>query len=261
MLPSDSYLPCEVCRASKFRSLMHASKLPIGDTANPSPCIYHNDINQIPCILEPKDLLYTLKNAHHSIAAQLADTYISDYENKAGILQQLLGLGFSNGKQVVHNLCVVLNKMIHAGNVFELFDEPKNRNLIELMALVLEKWIEELGDTDSFVLNHVCKILEKLLKTRLFYERMKNRPCLDTLIRIMRSPLTAPATKQLINKIACTFSSIYSYDVIKYYHLDNPDYKRYGSLKTSLLKKSILDSNEGEFYDTVAGYPLEAGAA
>ena len=80
------------------------------------------------------------------------------------------------------------------------------------------------------------KILEALMKSRLFYEKFKNKACLDTLIRISRDPLTPASTKSLILKITSGYSTILTADIIKYYQLDNPDFKRYGSLSTSLLK-------------------------
>jgi len=43
-------------------------------------------------------------------------------------------------------------------------------------------------------------------------------------------------------------------DIIKYYQLDNPEFKRYGALSTSLLKKEILDSNDGRFINPQQGY-------
>jgi hypothetical protein len=46
-------------------------------------------------------------------------------------------------------------------------------NLIDLTVLALEKWITEYAETDKFVLNNVLKILEVLMKSRLFYEKFK----------------------------------------------------------------------------------------
>lgn len=81
-----------------------------------------------------------------------------------------------------------------------------------------------------------------------------NKACLDTLIRISRDPLTPTGTKALILKITSGYSTILTTDIIKYYQLDNPDFKRYGSLSTSLLKKNILNSNGGKFIDPDEGY-------
>lgn len=121
--------------------------------------------------------------------------------------------------------------------------------MLDLSALAIEKWVNTYAETDKFVLNNVCKILEYLLKSRLFYEKFKNKACLDLLIRISRDPLTPTATKALILKITSGYSTILTTDIIKYYQLDNPEFKRYGSLSTSLLKKDILDSNNGKFID------------
>lgn len=96
--------------------------------------------------------------------------------------------------------------------------------------------------------------MEYLLKSRLFYEKFKNKACLDCLIRISRDPLTPTSTKALILKITSGYSTILSVDIIKYYQLDNPHFKRYGSLSTSLLKNDILSSNDGKFIDPEKDY-------
>lgn len=70
--------------------------------------------------------------------------------------------------------------------------------MIELTVIAIEKWINELAESDKFVLHHCLKLLELLSKARMFYERMKNRPCLDTLLRIARDGMTPLATKSMI---------------------------------------------------------------
>ncbi|CAI2386997.1 unnamed protein product [Moneuplotes crassus] len=213
------------------------------------PKMYEDHIDDIPSILGPKDLIYALKNSHYSIVQQITDTYIADYENKADLIQTIMALGMTKDKQLVHNLCIVMVKLCAEQKTIDLFDTPDNKNMLDLTVLAIEKWINTFAKKDKFVLNNTCKILEYLLKSRLFYEKFKNKPCLDLLIRISRDPLTPTATKALILKITSGYSTILTTDIIKYYQLDNPDFKRYGSLSTSLLKKDILDSNNGRFLD------------
>ena len=141
-----------------------------------------------------------------------------------------MSLGMTKDKQLIHNLCIVMVKLTAEQKTIDLYDIPENKNMLELSVLAIEKWINTYASSDKFVLNNVCKILEYLLKSRLFYEKFKNRPCLDTLIRISRDPLTPTGTKALILKITSGYSTILTTDIIKYYQLDNPSFKRYGSL-------------------------------
>lgn len=85
---------------------------------------------------------------------------------------------------------VVLVKTLDESNVHEIYDQPQYRNLIELTVIAMEKWISELAAQDKFVLHHCLKLLELLCKSHMFYERMKNRPCLDTLLKIARDANT-----------------------------------------------------------------------
>ena len=207
-------------------------------------------------------MIYALKNSHYSIVKEITNSYVADYVNKADLIQTVMSLGITKDKHLVHNLCIVMVKLLIEQNVLNLYDDPYNRNMLDLTILGIEKWINTFCESDSFVLNNVCKILEALLKSRLFYEKFKNKACIDTLIRISRDPLTPTATKSLILKITSGYSTILSADIIKYYQLDNPDFKRYGSLSTSLLKKNILDSNNGRFEEPQKGCetPVSSGA-
>lgn len=218
------------------------------------PKVYHDHIDDIPSILGPKDLIYALKNSHYSIVKQITDSYIADYTNKSDLIQTIMALGTTKDKQLVHNLCIVMVKLLTEQDALDLYDDPYNRNMLELTSMAIEKWITSYCETDVFVLNNVWKMLEALLKSRLFYEKFKNKPWIDTLIRISRDSLIPTSTKALILKVTSGYSTILTSDIIKYYQLDNPQFKRYGSLTTSLLKKKILNSNDGEFIDPDKGY-------
>lgn len=232
-----------------------------GSTVFVYPKVYEDHIDAIPSILGPKDLIYALKNSHYSIVSQLTDTYIADYENKADLIKTLMSLGMTKDKQLVHNLCIVMVKLLTEQDTLEIYDDPYNRNMLELTSMAIEKWVNSYCEADTFVLNNVWKILEALLKSRLFYEKFKNKPWLDKLIRISRDPLWPVATKSLILKITSGYSTILTTDIIKYYQLDNPDFKRYGSLSTSLLKKTILDSNDGLFIAPEKGYETSVSSS
>ena len=157
----DSSLVCETMRS--------------GSSVFAYPKVYEDHIDDIPSILGPRDLIYALKNSHYSIVQQITDTYVADYENKSDLIQTIMSLGMTKDKQLIHNLCIVMVKLLTEQNVLDLFDDPYNRNMLELSSLAIEKWINTYCDSDKFVLNNVCKILEALLKSRLFYEKFKNK--------------------------------------------------------------------------------------
>ena len=71
----------------------------------------------LPAILGPNDLLYALRNSHFSIVNELSDSYIKTFENKADLLQTILGQGLTTETQLVHNILVVLMKTINDHNV------------------------------------------------------------------------------------------------------------------------------------------------
>ena len=101
-----------------------------------------------------------------------------------------MGVGLTKDTKIVHNILVVLVKTLNEGNVHQIYDQPEQRNLIELTVIALEKWITELAESDKFVLHNVLKVMEVLMKSHMFYERMKNKPCLDSLIQISRDKNT-----------------------------------------------------------------------
>ena len=85
-----------------------------------------------------------------------------------------MGVGLTKETKVVHNILVVMVKTLDDSNIHQLYDVPENRNLIELTVIAIEKWINELAEKDKFVLHNVLKVLEVLIKARMFYDRMKN---------------------------------------------------------------------------------------
>lgn len=50
----------------------------------------------------------------------------------------------------------------------------------------------------------------------------------------------------MILRVTSTLATTMTVDTLKYYQ-DLPDFKRYGTLTPSLLKKHILDANDGSF--------------
>lgn len=78
---------------------------------------YEGDKDPLPAILGPNDLLYALKNSHFSIVNEISDSYIKNFENKADLLQTIMGVGLTKDKLLVHNILVVLIKTLSEENI------------------------------------------------------------------------------------------------------------------------------------------------
>jgi hypothetical protein len=98
-------------------------------------------IQEIPYIIDPKDLITTIRQAHYSTVAQLSATALDEHPNKTGIIHGIIGLGFSNDKVVVQNLGIVLLKVITERNVNAIHDNENNFNILDLTVLVIDSWI------------------------------------------------------------------------------------------------------------------------
>jgi len=59
------------------------------------------DINRIPYVIDPKDLLTTIKQAHYSVVSELTQNQLDEYSNKVGVVEGIMGLGFSNDRAVI----------------------------------------------------------------------------------------------------------------------------------------------------------------
>ena len=101
-------------------------------------------------------------NSHYSIVQQITDSYIADYENKTDLIQTIMSLGVTKDKQLIHNLWVVMVKLLTEQNVIDLYDDPYNRNLLDLTSLSIEKWINTYAESDVFVLNNVWKNIRSI---------------------------------------------------------------------------------------------------
>jgi len=85
-------------------------------------CRYEREKDPLPAILGPNDLLYALKNSHFSIVNEISDSYIKNFENKADLLQTIMGVGLTKDKLLVHNILVVLVKTLNEENIHQIYD-------------------------------------------------------------------------------------------------------------------------------------------
>ena len=114
-------------------------------------------------------------------------------------------LGLTDNRHVVHNLCLILGKTLTPDSA-QLYNEPQNRNLLHVTILVMQYWLLELADGDSFVLNNSVEILENLVASAAFWEHFKSNPIVARLLSLSKHPQTSGTTKSRIIKIVTYLS-------------------------------------------------------
>lgn len=100
-------------------------------------------LERLPYVIDPKDLITTIKQAHYSTVAKLTESQLDQHKNKIGVVEGLLSLGFSNDKAIIQNMSIVLNKLIDTTNVFQMLDEERHKNILEMLVLVVDSWIQK----------------------------------------------------------------------------------------------------------------------
>ena len=138
-------------------------------------------IERLPYVIDPKDLVTTIKQAHYSTVAKLTESQLEQYKNKVGVVEGIIGLGFNNDKAIIQNLGIVLNKLIDDRTVFQIYDEERHRNVLDMTVLVLDSWIQKYAQYDNLILANIIKLMEVLVKSRSFYDKFKDKPSLDIL--------------------------------------------------------------------------------
>jgi len=79
-------------------------------------------------------------------------------------------------------MSIVLNKLVTEKNVFQIYDDERHKNVLEMTVLVLDTWIQKHCAHDNLILANVIKFMETLVKSRNFYMKFKDKPSLDILL-------------------------------------------------------------------------------
>lgn len=114
-------------------------------------------------------------------------------------------MGFNPNKQVIHNICLILSKVIDYHTV-RLFDDPINHTILELILLMIQQWINEYVEQDSFILGSVVEIIEILLHSQLFWANFKSLPCTARLLNMSKRPTINAFVKTKIISIVSAIS-------------------------------------------------------
>jgi hypothetical protein len=135
-----------------------------------------------------------------------------------------------------------MTKLVTQETVFRLYDDDKNSNLLEVTILVIDSWINRFAAHDTLILNNTLKLLEVMVKSRTFYNRFKDRMCLNTLTQIGREPSTAPGTKSLILRINSCLQPTFTWNTHKFFQ--TPDYTL---TKLGMRKSALAQSTKDLF--------------
>ena len=114
-------------------------------------------------------------------------------------------MGFNPNKQMIHNICLILSRAIDYDNV-RLFDDPINRTVLELILLMVQQWIVDFSETDSFILSSVVELVETLLHSHNFWLAFKTLPCTAKLLNMSKRPTINAFVKTKIISIVTAIS-------------------------------------------------------
>ena len=103
------------------------------------------------------------------------------------LLEVVVPMGFNSSKQVIHNICLILSKAVDYQNV-RLFDDPINQTLLQLTMLMIQSWITDFADNDSFILGTVVELIETMIHSAQFWAAFKQMPVTARLLNMSKRP-------------------------------------------------------------------------
>jgi hypothetical protein len=82
------------------------------------------------------------------------------------VLLNVIPLGFSPSRVIVHNVAVILMKSFSTERLY-ILEGKDNAKILNMLVTVLNFWIGEHIGGDNFLLGHVINLLEILVKSGL----------------------------------------------------------------------------------------------
>ena len=123
---------------------------------------------------------------------------IQEFRGTAELLETVIPLGFvRSNKQLIHNMCLILQKTLNPQKVRYVFDDPSNAVVCDLLMQMLRMWVEEYADSDSFILSTLVELLEMLLHSQRFWQALRHSP-------MTTSKLINISKRQTINALVKT---------------------------------------------------------
>ena len=97
------------------------------------------------------NLLYMIRSLQQSVVAQIAKEELDEFHDPGYLLETTINLGFINDFQISHALALILNKVLKT-DTLGIFDEPKYKNLEDLIVLVSQFLMDEQAEVNSYLL-------------------------------------------------------------------------------------------------------------
>ena len=108
-------------------------------------------------------------------------------------------------------------RLVDDRNVFQIYDEERHRNILDLTVLVVDSWIQKHCQYDNLILTNTIKLLEVLVKSRSFYNKFKDKSSLDILQSIARDETQPASIRSAILRVTATLAPSLSWNTAKYF--------------------------------------------
>eukprot|EP00347_Sterkiella_histriomuscorum_P015139 403358172 len=164
------------------------------------------------------DLMNQLQDQQKSLASKLTEASIQRYDDKMELIKNTVSMGMTNDVRVIQNLALTLNKLIAGPLVIE-FDKEQNKNILNLLVLVLQYWCTDLIDKDQLILINVMQTMECLSRSWTFTSAFKQqREAMEKLQKMAQDPQLAPSDRNQVFRVVSTISSTINISTLPEYN-------------------------------------------
>ena len=152
-----------------------------------------------------QDLLEMLKNLQTSVVAKLAASDLHNHDDVEDLLNNIIWLGFSMNSTLIHNVCMIMSKVLTPFTV-QIYDKESNKNLQDLTILLIQYWLNEMWNSDTYLMTHAILIIENLIICPAMWEMLKGSPIIARLLSLSKSSSATGETKSKIIRIVTSLS-------------------------------------------------------
>ena len=147
-----------------------------------------------------QDLLEMLKNLQTSIVTKLVSSDLRMHEDVEDLLKNLICLGFSTNSKLISDVWTIISRVLTPFNV-QVYDKETNRNIQDLTILLIQYWLNEMWNYDTYLMTQTVLILENLVLCPAMWEMLKGSPIVTRLLSLSKSVAATGETKSKIIKI------------------------------------------------------------
>ena len=137
--------------------------------------------------------------------AKIAKSSLKEHQDTEFLLETVSNLGFTTNTQLSHNLCLILMKIMDEDTVL-LFEEEKHKNQLDLLILLIQYWLNDIANMDSFILSSTVNLISTLISTPKVWGILKSSPIVARLLSLQKVAAADQNTKSLIIKIVSHLS-------------------------------------------------------